>query len=121
MPHRNYGCFLWEYESEAAFRASHQPPDQDECFVVNVADELVEDALYLEDTLPVIIAYDLSNGPEDQILDVLRKRKSALDCSIAELKDKNPSICIPRIPSIDAFTPSRGMQDFYFLTWRRQT
>ena len=93
-----------------AFRASHQPPDQDECFAVDVVDELVENDLHPEDTLPVIIAPDLSDGQEAQILEVWHKHKSALGSSVADLKDINPSICIPHIPCIDDFPLSRGMQ-----------
>ena len=44
-----------------AFRASHQPPDKDDCFAVDVVDELVEKALQLENTWPIIIASDLSD------------------------------------------------------------
>ena len=42
------------------FRASHQPPDQDDCFAVDVVDELViDDTLPPKETLPNIIASDL--------------------------------------------------------------
>ena len=44
-----------------AFRASHQPPDRDDCFVVDVVDELMEKALQPEDTFLVIIAFNLSD------------------------------------------------------------
>ncbi|XXG55304.1 hypothetical protein AAC387_Pa03g3002 [Persea americana] len=52
-----------------AFRASHRPLDQDECFAVDVVDELVEHDLHPEDTLLVIIAHDLSDGQKAQILE----------------------------------------------------
>ena len=42
-----------------AFRAFHQPPDKDDCFAVDVVDELVEKALQREDTLLVTIAFNL--------------------------------------------------------------
>ena len=61
-----------------SFRASHQPQDKDDCFAIDVIDELVEKALRPEDTLLVIIAPDLSDDQEDQILDVLKKHKSAI-------------------------------------------
>ena len=45
-----------------AFRASRQPPDQDDCFAVDVVDELVTvDTLQPEATLPILIAPDLSD------------------------------------------------------------
>ena len=93
-----------------AFRASHQPLDQDDCFAVDAIDELVEKALPPEDTLLALIAPDLSDDQEDQLLEVLHKDKSALESSVAELKDINLSICIPHIPCIDDFTHSRGMR-----------
>ena len=97
-----------------AFRTSHQPPDQDECFAVAAVDELVTaDTLQPEAKLPVLITPDLLDNLEDQILGVLTEHTSALSWSIAELQDINPSICIPRIPCIDAFTPSRGMHRFF--------
>ena len=49
-----------------AFKASRQPSDQDDCFAVDVINELVEKALQPEDTLPVIIASDLSEDQDDK-------------------------------------------------------
>ena len=61
-----------------AFRASHQPPDQDDCFAVDVVDELVTaNTLQPEAKLPVLIALDLSDDQEDRILDVLIEHTSA--------------------------------------------
>ena len=96
-----------------AFRASHQPPDQDDCFAVDVVDALVTvDTPQPEAKLPVLITPDLSDDQEDQILDVLIGHMSALGWSIVELQDITPSICIPRVPYIDDFTHSRRMQQF---------
>ena len=63
-----------------AFMASYQCPDKDECFTfaVDVVDELMEKGLQLEDTLLVIIASNLSDDQEGQILDVLKEHKSAI-------------------------------------------
>ena len=57
----------------------------------------MEKALQLEDTLPVIIASDLFDDQEGQILDVLKEHKSAIGWSVADSKDIDPSICIHRI------------------------
>ena len=96
-----------------AFRASHQHPNQEDCFAVDVDELVAADTLQLETKLLVLIAPDLSNDQEDRISDVLTEHTSALGWSIAELKDINPSICIPRVPCIDDFTHSRGMQQFF--------
>eukprot|EP00268_Persea_americana_P055459 TRINITY_DN6445_c2_g2_i1.p1 TRINITY_DN6445_c2_g2~~TRINITY_DN6445_c2_g2_i1.p1 ORF type:complete len:118 (-),score=26.22 TRINITY_DN6445_c2_g2_i1:207-527(-) len=93
-----------------AFKASHQPPDQDDRFAVDVVDELVTaDTLQPKATLQVLIAPDLSDDQGDHILEVLHKHKSALGCSIAELTDVDPSICIPHIPCIDDFPLFQGL------------
>ena len=89
-----------------AFMASHQPPDKDDCFAVDVVNELVEKALQPEDIMPLIIAPDLFDDWEDQILDMLKKHKSAISWSVADLKDIDPFSCIHRIHCIDDFKPS---------------
>ena len=93
-----------------ASRASHQPLDKDDCFAVDVVDELMVKALQPKDTLPVIIALDLSKDQEGQILDVLKKHKSAINWSIADLQGIDPSIYIRRIHCKDDSQHSRGMQ-----------
>ena len=67
-----------------AFRASHQVPDKDNCSTVDVVDELVVTTLQPENTLPVLIAYDLFDDQESQNLDVLKKHKSAISWSVEE-------------------------------------
>ena len=73
---------------------------------------MTADTLQPEAKLPVLITPDLLDNLEDQILGVLTEHTSALSWSIAELQDINPSICIPRVPCIDDFAHSRGMQQF---------
>ncbi|XP_024028191.1 LOW QUALITY PROTEIN: uncharacterized protein LOC112093618 [Morus notabilis] len=49
------------------------------------------------DTLPVIIAFGLSDIQEMQLLEVLRKFKKAIGWTIADIKGISPSICMHKI------------------------
>jgi hypothetical protein len=50
-----------------------------------------------DDTLPAIIASDLSDEQEAQLLDVLKEHKDAIGWSVADLKGIDPSVCMHRI------------------------
>ena len=50
--------------------------------------------LGLDDTLPVIIASDLSSEHECRLLEVLQENKGAIGWSMADLKGIDPSICM---------------------------
>lgn len=61
------------------------------------------------ETLPVIVAADLTPTEEDKLLRVLRKYQDALGWTIADIKSISPAICMHRIlmeddvkPTIDA-------------------
>lgn len=176
------------------FNASNQPPKEDECFFMDVVDELVEDALpYIlaedsleaclvhfgfddfdikksmeevnsllnsilpmdfppwkakvetllipfsvpatpsmeslpklelkplpaplkyafigsDDTLPMIIASDLSSEQESQLLSVLGEHKSVIGWTVADLKGIDPSICVHRIYPKENARPTQEMQ-----------
>jgi hypothetical protein len=64
------------------------------------------------DTLPVIIAYDLKDDQESNLLDVLKEHKKAIGWSVGDLKGIDPSICLHRIHLEDNVKPFRE-------AWRR--
>ena len=62
------------------------------------------------DTLPVIIASDLTNDQEDKLVGVLKKHKEAIGWSIANLKGIDPSVCMHHIHCEVEAKPHRDMQ-----------
>ncbi|XP_058203012.1 uncharacterized protein LOC131317482 [Rhododendron vialii] len=62
------------------------------------------------DTLPVIIASDLSVTQEGQLVEILKHYKSAIGWSVADLKGIDPSVCMHRINCEENAKPSREMQ-----------
>ncbi|CAL2255753.1 unnamed protein product [Prunus armeniaca] len=58
------------------------------------------------ETLPVIIAADLSILEEEKLLRVLREHKTAIGWTIADIKGISPSMCTHRILMEDNFRPS---------------
>ncbi|XP_073109152.1 uncharacterized protein [Elaeis guineensis] len=62
------------------------------------------------DTLPVIIASDLTNDQEDKLVRVLKKHKEAIGWSIADLKGIDPSVCMHHIHCEVEAKPHRDMQ-----------
>jgi hypothetical protein len=67
---------------------------------------------YLGDnqTLPVIIALELSLGEEEKLLRVLRDHKTALGRTIADIKGISPSKCMHKILLEDEARPTRDTQ-----------
>jgi hypothetical protein len=63
-----------------------------------------------DDTLPVIIASDLQEDQESELISVLKEHKEAIGWTIADLKGINPSICMHRIHLEDDAKPSREAQ-----------
>ena len=63
-----------------------------------------------QNTLPVIIASNLSKEEEKKLLHVLEKNKKAIGWSMADLKGIDPSLCMHRIHLEDGASPSREMQ-----------
>ena len=53
--------------------------------------------LGVNETLPVIIATDLSDTEEDKLLRVLRKYQDALGWTLADIKGISPALCMHRI------------------------
>jgi len=66
---------------------------------------------YLGDdqTLPVIIASELSLGEEEKLLRVLRDHKTALGWTIADIKGISPSKCMHKILLEDEARPTRDV------------
>ncbi|XP_058213682.1 uncharacterized protein LOC131325434 [Rhododendron vialii] len=63
-----------------------------------------------KDTLPVIIASDLTDDQQSQLLRVLGEHKGAIGWSVADLKGIDPSVCMHRIYCEDNAKPTREMQ-----------
>nr|GEX31912.1 DNA-directed DNA polymerase [Tanacetum cinerariifolium] len=61
-------------------------------------------------TLPIIVASDLSGSQEEAILKVLSKYKAAVGWKIADLKRISPSLCMHRIVTDPDVKPSRDAQ-----------
>ncbi|CAL8988498.1 unnamed protein product, partial [Prunus brigantina] len=64
---------------------------------------------YNPETLPVIIASDLSPLEEDKLIKVLRDHKNAIGWTIADIKGISPTMCMHRILMEDA-KPTREPQ-----------
>jgi hypothetical protein len=60
--------------------------------------------------LPVIIASDLQDDQESNLLDVLKEHMKAIGWSVGDLKGIDPSICMHRIHLEDNVKPSREAQ-----------
>ena len=60
-----------------------------------------------DDTLPVIIASNLSSEYECRLLEVLQENRGAIGWSVADLKGIDPSICMHRIHLEENAKPSR--------------
>ncbi|CAL9029528.1 unnamed protein product [Prunus brigantina] len=58
------------------------------------------------ETLPVIIAANLSKLEEEKLLRVLREHKTAIGWTIADIKGLSPSMCMHQILVEDNFKPS---------------
>nr|GEW05073.1 hypothetical protein [Tanacetum cinerariifolium] len=61
-------------------------------------------------TLPIIVASDLSGSQKEALLKVLSKYKAAVGWIIADLKGINPSLCMHRIVMDPDVKPSRDVQ-----------
>ena len=66
--------------------------------------------LGLNDTLPAIIASDLTPNQEAQLVGILKEHKEAIGWSIADLKGIDPSICMHHIHFEEHAKPHRDMQ-----------
>ena len=62
------------------------------------------------DTLPVIIASDLSDNEESRLIDVLKEHKLALGWNLSDLKGIDPSICMHSIYLENESKPTREFQ-----------
>src|SRR4051812_31889170 len=63
-----------------------------------------------KDTLPVIIAADLSDEEEGKLMQVLKKYREAIGWSIADIKGISPAMCMHRILMEDDVKPHRDAQ-----------
>ena len=63
-----------------------------------------------EETLPVIIANNLSNGEEERLIRLLRTHKRVIGWTIADIRGISPSRCMHRILLEDNAKPSREAQ-----------
>ncbi|XXG79904.1 hypothetical protein AAC387_Pa09g0871 [Persea americana] len=62
------------------------------------------------ETLPCIIASDLSSDEESKLLRVLKDHKTALGWSIADIKGIGPTMCMHRILLVEESKPTRESQ-----------
>src|SRR3954471_8118215 len=62
------------------------------------------------ETLPVIIAADLSDEEEGKLMQVLKKYREAIGWSIADIKGISPAMCMHRILMEDDVKPHRDAQ-----------
>ena len=62
------------------------------------------------ETLPVIVASNLSRNQEEALLNLLRKNKEAIGWTVADIKGISPAICQHRINLMDESKPSRDPQ-----------
>ncbi|XP_050125675.1 uncharacterized protein LOC126602889 [Malus sylvestris] len=62
------------------------------------------------ETLPVIVAADLTPTKEDKLLHVLRKYQDALGWTIADIKGISPAICMHKILMEDDMNPTVDAQ-----------
>ena len=60
-----------------------------------------------EDTLPVIIAKELTPLQEERLIKVLREQKIAIGSTITDIKGISPSMCVHRILLEGGSKPTR--------------
>ncbi|KAI3824039.1 hypothetical protein L1987_05486 [Smallanthus sonchifolius] len=91
----------------------------DECFMADLVDrcdpheyeeDVLETCVWDNDTLPVIIAYNLENVQEQALLKVLKANKEAIGWAIADLKGISPSIVMHKIITTEDAKPTREAQ-----------
>ena len=58
----------------------------------------------------MVISASLSEGQDESLLKVLKKRRKALGCTIADLHDINPLMCMHRIYLEEKSKPVHQMQ-----------
>ncbi|KAI3454856.1 hypothetical protein Pfo_011519, partial [Paulownia fortunei] len=63
-----------------------------------------------KETLPVIIAKDLTDTQESKLIRVLREYKTAIGWTIADIKGISPSMCMHRILLEEGSKPTREAQ-----------
>jgi hypothetical protein len=66
--------------------------------------------LGLADSLPVVIASDLIDAQEEELLDVLREHKEAIGWTIDDIKGISPSLVMHKIHLEENSKPSREPQ-----------
>ena len=70
-------------------------------------DNLKYKFLGLADALPIIIAFDLIDAQEEELLDVLREHKEAIGWTIDDIKGISPLLVMHKIHLEENFKPSR--------------
>jgi hypothetical protein len=75
-----------------------------------LSDKLKYAFLGANKTLPVIIASDLQQDQEDNLLEVLKEHKEAIGWTVIDLKGIDPSICMHQIHLEEGARPSREAQ-----------
>ena len=50
-----------------------------------------------EDTLPVIVSSSLNKQQEERLLEVLKRHKTAIGWTLADIKGISPTLCVHRI------------------------
>ena len=63
-----------------------------------------------DETLPIIIANNLTSLREDRLIRVLNEHKTAIGWTIADIKGISQSICMHRINVEDGAKPIRDAQ-----------
>ena len=62
------------------------------------------------DTLPVIVSSTLSKQQEERLLDVLKRHKTAIGWTLADIKGISPTLCVHRILLEDGAKPTKEGQ-----------
>ena len=63
-----------------------------------------------DDTLPVIVSSTLSEQQEARLIDVLKRNKTAIGWTLADIKGISPTTCVHRILLEDGAKPTRDAQ-----------
>ena len=63
-----------------------------------------------KDTLPVIVSSSLTKQQEEKLLDVLKRHKTAIGWTLADIKGISPTLCVHRILLHDGAKPTREGQ-----------
>jgi hypothetical protein len=108
-------CPPWKAAKEALPLTSGTPPipsleSPPKLELKPLADKLKYAFLGSNETLPVIIAFDLQEDQESELISVLKEHKEAIGWTLADLKGIDPSICMHRIHLEDDAKPSREAQ-----------